>query len=345
MARRRQTTPRQIVEEASDWLVKMREPSVSAEDREAFAQWLRASPVNVGAYLEVARLWAHTALIDPDFPADLAAAAQNVVPLPRAPPATGPGHGNRAGARWRLWALTASMALIAAGSLFGWWHYAADTYTTEIAEQRVLTLEDGSIIRLNSRSKLRVRMNPNIRELELTAGQALFEVAHDAYRPFIVRGGNVSVRAVGTQFDVNLKHSGTVVTVVEGRVKVDADEGASSPGPAAGVAGTLLVAAGEQVRVAPNGTVRKPKKTDTAAATGWLHQELRFDDQPLGDVLEEFNRYTHVPLVLSDPTLANLRINAVFHSTNPESLLHYLAGLQGVLIERTAHEIRISRRS
>jgi transmembrane sensor len=386
MAQRRSTTPPQIIDEASQWFITMRELSVSAEDRAAFADWLRASPVHVGTYMEVARLWADAARISPDVATNLDdVPPPNVVAIREGrdsarhpkPAATGvegaPPRGG--GRRMRWFAVAASLVLLSGASLFAWRLFGADTYSTDIGEQRVLTLADHSIVRLNSRSKLTVRMTRERREFELREGQALFEVAHDSAKPFIVKSGNIQVRAVGTQFDVNRKRSGTVVTVVEGRVKVDAvplsalSQLFSSPpknahgalrvdrapsgqvSASSGRAGSVetdleevFVSAGEQLRVSRDGALPQAEKTDAAAAISWLQQELRFDGQPLSDVLEEFNRYSHVPIVLNDAALGDLRVNAVFHTTNPDSLLHYVAGLQGVQVERADTEIRISRR-
>jgi transmembrane sensor len=197
-------------------------------------------------------------------------------------------------------------------------------------------------------------MKSDLREIELLDGQALFEVAHDEARPFIVRSGGIGVRAVGTQFDVNQRHSGTVVTVVEGRVQVGTALHESQPVTPEREPqlsqdrptrqDQLFISAGEQIRVAQNGAIVRTQTVDTAAAISWLRQELRFDGQPLSDVLEEFNRYTRTPLVLTDASLADFRINAVFHTTNPDALLKFVARIDNVQIERTGKEIRISRR-
>lgn len=367
MAQHRTSTPPQIIDEASEWFIAMREPSVSADDRAAFADWLRASPAHVGAYMEVAKLWADVARISPGIAADLGEVpAANVIAIreggdrPRsAKPAVTESEGTmprRRTGRMRRLAVAASLVLLGAASLVAWRVFSADTFSTDIGEQRVITLQDSSVIRLNSRTKVAVRMTAKRREIELRAGQALFEVAQDAARPFIVTSGNVAVRAVGTQFDVNQKSSGTVVTVVEGRVQVDAESRAppaasTKPGNESHPRGSfdvepvvLFVSAGEQVHVARDGAIDPAQKTDTAAAISWLQQELRFDGQPLSDVLEEFNRYTHVPIVLRDSGLGDLRVNAVFHTTNPDSLLNYVSRLPGAQVERTDTEIRISRR-
>jgi len=272
MSRHRNSIAPQITEEACHWFVLMREPEVSAEDREAFAEWLRASPMHVGAYLEITRLWSDAAQIGQDTKVDLTEDLSNVVPfreggdrshLPADDLDTSGSNGKlgakKRSAKWMPMAASIVGACVMAGGAC-WLATRPPTYQTDVGEQRVITLEDQSIVRLNSRSKLQVRLLPSLREVRLLEGQALFEVAHDSARPFIVRSGDVAVRAVGTQFDVNRRESGTVVTVVEGRVKVNTvpaspisqfvlpgqtDKRTSSSDQA-----SVFVSAGEQVRVA-----------------------------------------------------------------------------------------------
>jgi transmembrane sensor len=347
MFKDRSTIAPQIIDEASEWFVTMREPSTSTEEREAFAEWLRASPVHVSAYLEIARVWADASRIDRDLFTDLPpsdAFPANVIALPTdgAQPRRRPVVAER---KRRRIAVAFAASLLLALIVGGAWLYAnrATAYITDIAEQRTITLEDGTIVRLNSRSEFKVRMTPEQRRIELVAGQALFEVAHDANRPFIVFSGNSAVRAVGTQFDVNRKQSGTTVTVIEGRVRLDpvspSAHRAATPSPP-----EVFLSAGEQIHVASSGEMEKTAKPNTAAAISWLQQELIFEGQPLSDVVEEFNRYTRTPLVLSDASLGELRINAVFHTTNPDSLLRFISRYDNVRIERAGAEIRISRR-
>jgi transmembrane sensor len=344
MSQDRPTVAPQIVDEASEWFVMMRDPEISAEDRAAFADWLRASPVHVGAYVEIARLWGDASRIDEDLKIDLASASfPNVVAIKAATAKPGRrSHASSVASRAKRggWlALAASIALAVVGGGV-WFHFErAPTYATEVGEQRTITLEDGSTVKLNSRSEFKVRLSPQRREIELVAGQALFDVAHDPARPFIVTSGNSAIRAVGTQFDVNRKNSGTVVTVIQGRVKLDALEAESRLPPH-----EIYLSAGEQMRIAVTGDMLRSANPDTTAAIGWLQQELAFDGQPLSDVLEEFNRYTRTPIVLADPSLGDLRINAVFHTTNPDSLLLFISRFDNVRVERTTDEIRILRK-
>jgi transmembrane sensor len=119
-----------------------------------------------------------------------------------------------------MWAAaTAMVCLVGTASLY---LYAQRhlMIATETGEQRFVKLVDGSTLELNSRSRVRIRFSDSERDVDLIEGQALFHVAKDSARPFIVHSGSTSVRAVGTQFDVYRKALGTTVTVVEGRVAV-----------------------------------------------------------------------------------------------------------------------------
>ncbi|WP_202839124.1 FecR domain-containing protein [Luteimonas saliphila] len=348
----------QISQAAAEWFIIMREPVVSEADRAAFAAWLQASPVHVRAYLEVTRLWGDAAQLDPELPVaeDFELAAANVLPMreavqPRKDAATASREPASAApprkTRRRPFAVAASIALMAGlvGAAIWWQFHQPPTYITDVGEQRVLTLEDGSIIRLNSRSEVKVRMLPTQRLIELVDGQALFEVAKDAQRPFIVRSGNVTTRAVGTQFDVYRKPTGTVVTVVEGQVEVRTEPAVrKADADIAGLALSVSVKAGEQVIVGRAGAVEQHRDANVNAATRWLQQELVFEEQPLSAVVEEFNRYQRIPIVLHDPALGELRVNAVFNTTGPEPLLRFVGRMEDVQVERTAREIRITRK-
>jgi len=122
---------------------------------------------------------------------------------------------------WRRLAIAASIAVLTIlGGALGLLEFSSPIYATALGEQRSIQFEDGSAVELNSRSKIRVKYSKQGRDVELIEGQALFQVAHDTSRPFIVAVGATRVRAVGTQFDVYKRSNGTVITVVEGRVAV-----------------------------------------------------------------------------------------------------------------------------
>src|SRR5262249_39042282 len=156
------------------------------------------------------------------------------------------------------------------------------------------------------KSRIRVRFTRERRDIELLEGQALFHVAAENKRPFVVRSGTAQVRAIGTEFDVYRRNEGTTVTVVEGRVAVREEA----------VPRTLLLSAGEQVTVAPK-TAPHSGKANVAAATAWTQRRLVFNSSPLPQVAEEFNRYNRRQLVIEDPALADFRISGVYSSMDP----------------------------
>jgi len=243
----------QIYEEACAWFVECRAGDLDDAGRRDFDRWLRKSPEHLSSYIEIAAIWNEGPLLDPadKWSADtlvehaLRAGEDNVVLLSNASEATTNGVSPEgtssavAGCKskairdrvttsrkpwfegWRRLAIAASIALltILAGSLT-LMKLSSPIYATALGEQRSIQFEDGSTVELNSRSKIRAKYSKEERDVELIEGQALFHVAHDTGRPFIVSVGATRVRAVGTQFDVYKKANGTIVTVVEGRVAV-----------------------------------------------------------------------------------------------------------------------------
>jgi transmembrane sensor len=242
----------QIYEEACAWFVESRAGDLDDAGRREFDRWVRKSPEHLSAYLEIAAIWHEGPSLDPEsqwttdtlielalesdddnvvalvsgaitekavsaeetFRTQSAPASTTICPReppPRKAPFTG----------WRRFAIAASIAglTILAGAL-GLLELSSPIYATALGEQRSIQFEDGSTVELNSHSKIRVKYSKQERDVELLEGQALFHVAHDVSRPFIVAVGATRVRAVGTQFDVYKKSNGTVVTVVEGRVAV-----------------------------------------------------------------------------------------------------------------------------
>ena len=215
---------RQIVDEASEWFVEFRVGDVDQQARERFDEWVRRSPEHIRAYIGIARTYVEMPNPHATKPLDVEAlianarSGENIVPFDTV--AQGRAAMHTRSPRRRFLAVAASALMVAlAGGV--WWQSARyPLYRTDIGERRSITLADGSTVDLNARSKLRVEFSKNERRVELLDGQALFQVAKDKSRPFIVASGEAAVRAVGTQFDVYRKDSGTTVTVLEGRVAV-----------------------------------------------------------------------------------------------------------------------------
>jgi transmembrane sensor len=391
----------QINEEAARWFVEFRSGAVGAPGRCAFDAWVRASPEHLRAFIEIAALWRHSQTVDSQRSFSVEALIEsakeeaNVVSLEASgisEVASGPGQpglfsafrrhssgtrvpsqlGTSGGRRVRTLAAAAAALLLAAGSLIAWSLLRGrEIYATEVGEQRSLKLGDGSTVTLNSRSRVRIEFDDRSRTVALLEGEALVRVARNPARPFIVRTDGTFVRAVGTEFDVNRKNSGTVVTVFEGRVAVVASSLESAVGPAVPrspnatqlrpstakhesaqkavsvVNGSgeedegVLLSAGEQLKVAL-GATREPRRTNLSSATAWTQGRVILESATLAEVAEEFNRYSERRLVAEDDGATPLRLSGVF-STDPDFLIHYLSERPDIQVHQTATEIRILR--
>jgi transmembrane sensor len=354
----------QIRQAACEWFVELRAGELDEAAHRSFLAWLRRSPANMAAYLEVAALWGESAAASAcrqwsveELVALAKAESNKVVPLSLfgAGPASVTPHASsaqvvegvqsapeRRATRFTHRSLAAAAPFVVALSIaLAWWFsLQPDVYATEIGEQRAVTLADGSVIRLNARSKLAVKFSEGRRAVELLEGQALFQVAKDARRPFTVTSHDTRVQAVGTEFDVRRRRASTVVTVVEGRVAVFGIAGGVRAAPSKQRSGAVYLSAGEQVTMSP-AAAGSATPVDPATATAWTRRQLVFDTTPLIDVVEEFNRYNVRRMVIRGPELESFQISGVFVSPDPGPLIRFLRSRPDVRVIETASEIVI----
>lgn len=328
----------QIWDEATEWFVRFCEQEADGSSCQEFDGWLRRSPEHIRAYLDISALWdaagsmTRNRRIDIDEMVRRARAASNVVVLERSGNSkTETMHKPRA--RGSRVAIAAAVFLfsLACGAALWWQQVRYPTYATRTAEQRIITLSDGSTVELNARSRIKVRFTPATRAIELVEGQALFRVARSPSRPFVVSSGTTRVRAVGTEFDVYKKSTGTVVTVVEGKVAVSAPETSGTATAHTAEAEAVLLSAGEQVTVTPH-ALPAPTRTNPSLSTAWTQGNLVFDSTPLSEVVQEFARYNARPLFIDDPKLLTLHISGTFSTTDSRQLVNFLAQRFGLVV-------------
>lgn len=335
---------RQINEEAAYWFVEFRTGDIDVTGRKAFDAWVRASPEHLRAFIEIAALWKHSGALDPQSLCkleELVASAReeaNVVPLPRMPPS----EADARGSSHRLWLATAA-ALAVAGLLVMWsLPPGGRIYSTEVGERRSLRLADGSMVTLNSRSRARIAFSDSTRSVELLQGEALFRVAREASRPFVVRAGSNFVRAVGTEFDVDEKERGTVVAVVDGRVAVSRAIARPDRGPSDAQLGgrdVVFVSAGERVDTA-EGASPLPTRIKASSVTAWTQGKIILQAATLAEVVESFNRYSQRRFIATDVGRVPFRLSGVF-STDPDFLIRYLRERTDIEVQESATEVRI----
>jgi transmembrane sensor len=321
--------------DATQWwnrLSALKPTEVSQPDRESFTEWLRESPLHVSEFLRVAHvhdslehfnLWSRVeggAVDEPD----------NVVQLRDDEPVFEQAHSApEAGSRVRTWAIAASACFVA---ILGAWFamgLRGDVIESKQAERRQVMLEDGTVVQLEPETRLRVRYEAELRRVELEHGRALFRVAKNPQRPFVVSADETSVRAVGTAFGVESGSRGVVVTVAEGKVAVADSPQARSSGA------EIFLTAGQQVIVKDSGTAAPVRAVDTTRALAWAQGQLVFENDTLADVVQEFNRYNRVQLSITDGELAARKVSGVFEATDSETLLAF--------IRQSGNEVNITR--
>jgi len=308
------TTERQLdarrLAEAAAWRSRLTE--TDAESSEAFEAWL-ANPENEAAWRQVQGPWE---LFGEQ------AAAPEVIAARRAALGRARETGrSRYRPRGRLRAIAAGLAVVGVASALLLWNLSQpDIYRTRLGERRVVTLPDGSRISLDSLSDVRVKYFQHTRELSLLAGQARFDVAHDAARPFSVVAGDEKIIAIGTTFNVDLSGETLRVTLIEGRVTVidqrpepsAVASAGGKPSPPARIRRVEL-RAGEQLVATPSSpTAIVPVSVERT--TAWQNGQLFFEDETLSSVVARVSRYTNRPLTVADERAANLKISGVFNT-------------------------------
>lgn len=217
--------------------------------------------------------------------------------------------------------MAASIAGLLLISGLAWRFYAARdvTYSTLVGELRSVQLADGSRMQLNTHSTVTAEFQPKERHIRLLEGEAMFHVAKDSTRPFIVDSADGRAVAVGTTFNVRADSVKTTITVVEGRVQVSGFAGSGS-----GSSENISVSSGEQVVIA-RGAASAKTFPNTNIVTAWTKRKIVFENTTMSEAVAEFSRYNVKRVVLVDEQLRSRRISGVFASNDLQSLVQFLA--------------------
>ena len=366
-------------EEAAHWWTLLHDDGATAADQRKFLAWVSRSPDRIEAYLAVERLMTvlrADTVRWPDIPTEAlisaARSAHEAVPLGNAagthhPPgdsrsASGP-YGASTGRPRRLRLLWAAALGVAAAALTAvlvsqpWRTGAAQLYRTRPGEQRVIVLADGSRVTLNSATTVEVELGKRRRIVHLLTGEALFQVSHDPARPFDVHADGEVVRAIGTEFNVDLTVKYAAVTVLQGLVAVMRASQARLPtsprwvAPAGGARprherfpapiGALILGVAQRVYITPQGLSRPLPVSDLAATTAWTHRQLVFEHRPLGQVVQEIDRESGEHIRIDSAALRAREVTGVIRLDDPRSLLEFLADVPGVVIHRASDGISV----
>lgn len=315
---------REVVAEAAAWITRLHGERRSPELEDALKMWLAADPDHARAFEGMTEIW--------DTMPGLAAS-----PMPRVAVWKEPA---RAPQPWmRVAAAAVLCVVIAIGAI---WLWPDPAYTTEIGEQRIVNLEDGTRVSMNSGTRMSVAYTNDERRIVLKEGEAYFEVAHNASVPFIVIAGAHRVTAVGTAFAVRRDNDRTSVTLVEGAVTV-APGGPSGETAVPGTASSSIpLVAGQRLTFA---AAEAPQldmpRLDTV--TAWRRGELIFDEMLLADAIAEMNRYDKTPIVVDDPNIASLPVSGIYRTGDSTGFARIVARMYRLSAVREDGRIHLRR--
>jgi transmembrane sensor len=337
-----------ILEQASHWWELLHSEGASSADHREFGEWVARSPERVEAYLQTARLVRaikSPRLRWPNTTAEVLIREAKASPEAVLPFSTGriTAPVDRAGARYsHRYAWGAAAVLLVGIGLALFMLETPQEFSTALGEQRSVLLADGSRVTLNTASTIQVNLHSRRRWVRLVKGEALFEVAHDAARPFEVRAGNAMIGDVGTQFNIDMRSNGTTVTVVEGQVAVNSAGPGESGGASTGhrrpesPSDALILGANDRIVITSSGLGAPEHGINAAAAVVWTQRQLMFERRPLGEVAEEFNRYNRDRIDIDSAELRRQEVTGVFEAKDPSSFVAFLSSIPGVEIREGA---------
>lgn len=337
--------------QAADWFARLRSAEHTERDVRAFHAWLELDAKHRQAFDEIDQLW-HKSRDLKDHPKLAVGRAylEQIKAKASIPPNADrnllENKSKRAGAFMRRFAIAAALILaVGAGIVFSLFlKTETERYYTAVGEQKIIRLEDGTRIILNTKTTLDVAYTAAQRKVIFVRGQAGFAVSHDPSRPFIVEVDNNKITVLGTEFDVYRRQysdqagdeADTIVTLLRGSVEVTPNSRAVDNNIAdqPTVPETFVtLKPGEQITLSNEGKIQALEKVDLSNINAWRDGKLKFDDTLLLEAVAEANRYGGKQLILTDPALGQLKISGVFETGQNENIAKALRAFFGVEIK------------
>jgi len=315
---------RSIDDIAAAWVAREDRAPLTAAEAETRDAWLQADARHFGAYARAHAVLARTGR----------ARALSAGPAPERPAPRPRFVRSRRVLRWAA-GLAAALSLLAIGV-----HRQdddAEYYATRKGEILRVPLQDGSAITLDSDSQVRVRYTDARRNITLLQGEALFDVAKNPGRPFVVRAQETDVTAVGTSFAVSLnerRSGGVEVLVREGVVDVADTQGAVAP--------ARLLANYRALANRSHGIrIEAVPSEDLEQQLAWREGMLSFNGDTLSVAAAQFLRYSDTRIVIDDPVVGSRRIVGLYSASDPLGFAHSVALSLGLVVEQQGKVVRL----
>ncbi|RBP51448.1 FecR family protein [Arenicella xantha] len=340
-----------VTEGAALWIAKI-DRGLSAHEERELSCWLEQSSLHGEALVKCASMWDLLDVLKPL--SKFMPMADICVDAPVEPVQTAIPHAGGWGS-----ALAASVILaIGVIGLWSWLPSGANSfadsaanstaqlkppriirhYQTAVGETTTFALSDGSLMQLNTDSKVAVEYSASERHIELIKGEVFFDVAKNAKKPFVVESGEDRVTAVGTAFSVdNTGEHSMEVIVTEGKVLVN-----RAPSTKAAYYADVLLIPGQRV-VVRNNQPKISTEDDPSASLAWRDGFVVFNGEPLSEVVREIDRYTSLSFKITDPSLAEIPVGGYFKTGDLDQLLLVLQQNFGVASRRDGDQILLSK--
>jgi transmembrane sensor len=336
--------------EAAEWAVRLDSTDASMAERAEFMDWLRESPLHVSEMLRIGRLtsalaefgeWQQIAST-PDVAAEETA---TIVSHSRFQWTGALRRDHRRRVFATIIAIAAS-ALIIVGVYVGFRTQLSSTEIhTQSGERREVTLSDGSVVRLSPNTDLSVYLQPRVRSVVIARGEALFRVAKDASRPFVVDAARAKVQAIGTMFSVARNDDSVIITVTEGVVRVTPGATSIDAGQSQKAGFAISLVANERVSISDHGVAGAVRKVESTPVIDWGDNRLVFENATVADVVNRFNRRNSIQILLSDSALGKRTVSGIFDAADPQSFVDFLQSVTNVTSTKTGDQIVVTTRA
>ena len=328
--------------QASQWLAKLDAEQPSQRDLARFKQWVNADPAHRIAFEELVDFWDEMniltqavlprELLHPDEATAQTASAKTAEQTPAS------ASGRRFFPSTRATFATGFVAIAGIVLAFMLQLGSVTVYSTGVGEQRTIQLADNSTVQLNTNSRLEVDYSDSVRRLNLTQGEAHFDVAHNPNRPFEVYAGSRLVRAIGTAFTVHVRKIDVEVIVTQGTVEIDRPpqpelsanitlaDNSQQPGNPMAPAPTVKASAGTMLTFDKNllNDVQVMVASQLEQDLSWRHGMLIFKGEPLQSVVDEISRYTDLKIIIPERHAREMKVGGLFKVGDTESLFEAL---------------------
>lgn len=311
---------------ATEWLVRLDAEEVEESTRAAFFAWLGASEVHQQAYIDMEKMWGDLAVVERLGQQALEARGGWFSWLQRP-------LGALAGL------LAVGVGLLLSLQLLG---PTQQQYVTATGQRAEFLLDDGSRLHINTDSEVLVSLQHEQRLLELTRGEAYFDVAPDPDRPLVVQTAGGLVRVLGTRFNIRRDVSGSTITVEEGLVAVVPDSRREQVFEPMFEADVTLSAA-QQTILSVDQSIAAPVAVDSEAALAWREGRLVYDGVPLERVIADINRYFPGTIKLDDPSLADMEVVGMLNLQNRSATLAALEATFNVQAVQVSNQLTVIR--